>query len=77
MSVKITFCRGFLEQIDLTLTNETFQVGSLDYYLPIERKNASEKRAYHLFLATFEKDVSKTNLSRRNCLWYILVVRPI
>ena len=47
MSVKVTFCRGFLEHIDLTLTNETFQVGSLDYYLPIKRKNASEKRAYH------------------------------
>ena len=43
MSVKITFCRGFLEHIDLTLTNENFQVGSLDYYLPIERKTRPKK----------------------------------
>ena len=43
MSVKITLCRGFLEHLNLTLTNETFQVGSLDYYLPVEQKQRLEK----------------------------------
>ena len=43
MSVKIPFCRGFLEHLDLTFTDETFQVGSLDYYLHIEQKRRSEK----------------------------------
>ena len=44
MSVKITFCRGFLEHIDLTLTDKTFQVDSSDYYLPIEQKQRPDKR---------------------------------
>ena len=44
MSVKITLCRGFLEHIDLTLTDKTFQVGSSDYYLPIEQKQRPDKR---------------------------------
>ena len=43
MSVKITFCRGFLEHLDSTLTDETFQVGSLAYYLHIERNRRPEK----------------------------------
>ena len=43
MSVKITFCREFLEHLDLTLANETFRVISLDYYLRIEQKGHSEK----------------------------------
>ena len=44
MSVKITFCRGFLEHIDLNLTDKTFQVGSSDNYLPIEQKQRPDKR---------------------------------
>ena len=43
MSVKVPFCRGFLEHLELTLTNKTFQVVSLDFYLQIEQKMRSEK----------------------------------
>ena len=35
------------------------------------------KKVYHRFQAIFVKPVSKIYLSRRNRLWYILVVRPI
>ena len=60
MSVKITFCRGFLEHLDSTLTDETFQVGSLDYYLHIER-NRRPEMVSHRFRAIFVKDVQKFN----------------
>ena len=46
MSVKITFCRGFLEHVALTLTNEIFQVvivWNIIYYLHIERKSVRKK----------------------------------
>ena len=43
MSRILPFCRGFLEHLELTLTNETFQVGSLDYYLHIEEQNRPKK----------------------------------
>ena len=43
MSRILPFCRGFLEHLELTLTNETSQVVSLDYYLPIQRKKRSKK----------------------------------
>ena len=43
MSVKVPFCRGLLEHLKLTLTNETFQVYILNYYLHIEQKMRSEK----------------------------------
>ena len=43
MSVKVPFYRGFLEHLELTLTNETFQVVCPDYYLHIEQKMRPEK----------------------------------
>ena len=43
MSRILPFCRGFLEHLELTLTNKTFLVVSLDSYLHIERKRHSEK----------------------------------
>ena len=43
MSRILPFCRGILEHLELTLTNETFQIVSLDYYLPIEQKKRPEK----------------------------------
>ena len=43
MSRILTFCQGFLEHFELTLTNETFQVVSPDSYLHIKQKRRSEK----------------------------------
>ena len=43
MSRILPFCRGFLEHLDMTMTNETFQVVSLDSYLDIEQNRRSEK----------------------------------
>ena len=43
MSVKVPFCRGFLDHSELTLTNKTFQLVSLDYYLHTEQKMRSKK----------------------------------
>ena len=43
MSRILPFCQRFLEHLELTLTNETFQTVSLDYYLPIQQKKRSEK----------------------------------
>ena len=43
MSLKVPFCRAFLEHLNLTLTNETFQVVILDFYLHTEQKSRSEK----------------------------------
>ena len=57
MSRILPFGRGLLEHLELTLTNETFQIVSLDYYLPIEQKKAFGKRTSHQFLAIFVKDV--------------------
>ena len=43
MSVKVPFCRGFLDHSELTLTNKTFQLVSLDDYLHTEQKMRSKK----------------------------------
>ena len=43
MSLKVPFCRAFLEHLDLALGNTTFKVVSLDYYLYIEQKRRTEK----------------------------------
>ena len=43
MSLKVPFCRAFLEHLDLTLAGEIFQVSSLDCFLPIEQQKRPEK----------------------------------
>ena len=43
MSLKMPFCRPFLEHLDLTFTNETLQATSRDYDVPFETKIRSEK----------------------------------
>ena len=43
MSLKVPFCRAFLEHLDLTLAGEIFQVSSFDYYLHIEQQKCPEK----------------------------------
>ena len=43
MSVEVAFCRGFPEHLELTSTNITFLVVSLNSYLHNERKRHSEK----------------------------------
>ena len=79
MSRILPFCRAFLEHLDLTLADQIFLVSNLGYYLPIERKMASGKRASNWFLADFVKAVSKIIFPRRNCLylkksdWFLLL----
>ena len=43
IAVFLPFCRRFLEHLDLTLADESFQVANLDYYLYIEQEMRPEK----------------------------------
>ena len=58
MSRILPFCRGYLEHLELTLTNEAFQVVSLDYYVHIEQKGVRKKGIPSVF-GHFHKRCSK------------------
>ena len=69
MSRTLPLCRGFLEHLDMTMTNETFQVVSLDYCLHIEQKRSFRKGAPRRFLAEFVKDVFKLDFFSEKLPW--------